>query len=289
MDPSPAEVAAPHHVLLVEDDIRFAELLQEWLQDANNTSPFNGAGFRLTHTETLTQALAQLQQAPFAVLLVDLNLPDSRGFDTFLQLATAAAAHPIIVLSGLDDETMAIQAVRHGAQDYLVKDAIDGNLLLRSMHHALERHRLHQELERLRQAQRQAREQDSLARLAGRENSPVAARMLGVQSLKKGYPDVFSGLTTRVGHLLDKLLQMRTHKVSFDVSAEMKSIAAELGFLKCGPRDVVDLYLTVLEAHATPLNQARNEAIHEESRYLAFELMGHLVALYRLHALGRSA
>src|SRR4029077_21164601 len=76
------------------------------------------------------------------VVLLDLTLPDSQGFETFTRLHTQAPDVAIVVLSGLDDETLAVRAVQEGAQDYLVKGQVDGGTILRAMRYAIERQRL---------------------------------------------------------------------------------------------------------------------------------------------------
>jgi DNA-binding NarL/FixJ family response regulator len=76
------------------------------------------------------------------VVLLDLTLPDSHGFDTFTMVHTHVPDVAIVVLSGLDDETLAVRAVQEGAQDYLVKGKVDGGAILRSMRYAIERQRL---------------------------------------------------------------------------------------------------------------------------------------------------
>jgi DNA-binding NtrC family response regulator len=73
------------------------------------------------------------------VILLDLSLPDSHGYETFTRMMAAAPDIPIVVMSGLDDETVAMQAVRAGAQDYLPKGQADGNLLARAIRYAIER------------------------------------------------------------------------------------------------------------------------------------------------------
>ncbi|MBF0339420.1 MAG: response regulator [Magnetococcales bacterium] len=280
-------VAQTVRVLLVEDDLGFASLLNEWLADMGRQhSSFPSARIIMSQVTRLSQALQELEGGSFDILLIDLNLPDSVGLETFERIRHHAVACPVIVLSGLDDEFLAIQAVRSGAQDYLVKNTIDGNLLFRSIRYALERHALNLALERVREEDRRQREQGSLDRLSERNLSRVAAQMLGIQELKRDYQDRFVNLVSRFGTVLDRQIQMRTHKVVYNISEEVKQIAAELGFLRCGPRDVVDIYLATLEQREEPVNLVKNEAIHEDCRYLAFELMGHLVSFYRPYAMG---
>jgi GAF domain-containing protein/CheY-like chemotaxis protein len=121
------------NVLLVEDSPGDTRLLQEMLAEAR------GASFELEHTQRLTTGLEKLTAGDIDVILLDLSLPDSQGFDTFAQMHAQAPQMPIIVLTGLDDEALALKAVREGAQDYLVKGQVDSNLLARAIRYAIER------------------------------------------------------------------------------------------------------------------------------------------------------
>ncbi|MBF0348386.1 MAG: response regulator [Magnetococcales bacterium] len=273
--------------LLIEDDPGFVTLVGEWLGDMErHRSSILPYPILLTQVSQLAHALEKLKLSSFDILLIDLNLPDSMGLETFERIRHFTATHPVIVLSGLDDESQAIQAVRSGAQDYLVKNTIDGNLLFRSIGYAMERHALKLALERMRESERRARELGSLDRLSERNLSRIAAEMLGIRELKRDYQDIFQQLVTRFGTVLDQQIHMRTHKVVYNISDELKQLAADLGLLRCGPRDVVDLYLATLEKREDPGYPQKNEAIHEECRYLAFELIGRLVSFYRPYAMG---
>lgn len=81
------------------------------------------------------------------VILLDLSLPDSQGLDTFIRMHTKAPEVPIVVLTGLDDETISVQAMQAGAQDYLIKGQVDSNLLVRSIRYSIERQQLLAELQ----------------------------------------------------------------------------------------------------------------------------------------------
>lgn len=121
-------------ILCIEDNAGDARLLQEMLLDAG------GDQVTLSQAPDLTQALARLQTESFDIILLDLGLPESRGLNTFSRVQEAHPELPIVVLSGLDDEAVAISAVQEGAQDYLVKKQISGGSLLRSIRYAIERH-----------------------------------------------------------------------------------------------------------------------------------------------------
>ena len=118
-------------VLLVEDNPGDVFLLQELLQEVTT------AKVELQPAEQLCEALECIARDSFDVILLDLSLPDSQGLDTFISTARQTKATPIIVLTGLNDETLALRAMQSGAQDYLVKGQVTGDLLVRSMRYAI--------------------------------------------------------------------------------------------------------------------------------------------------------
>jgi DNA-binding response OmpR family regulator len=126
-------------VLLVEDNPRDARMIREMLAEVKDD------GFSLEYAEQLSTALERLAEGGIDMVFLDLSLPDSRGFDTFAQAYARAPQVPIIVLAGLDDEEVAVRAVREGAQDYLVKGHVDSNLLVRAMSYVVERKRVEEE------------------------------------------------------------------------------------------------------------------------------------------------
>jgi two-component system sensor histidine kinase/response regulator len=137
------ENAPPIQILLIEDNPTDALLLRETLAEAPS------ARFALTHVERLGEALERLAGGGrFDVVLCDLSLPDSDGLDTFQRVHAHAPRLPIVVLSGTDDETLSLRAVQAGAQDYLVKGQVTGNLLARSIRYAIERKRTEDDLQR---------------------------------------------------------------------------------------------------------------------------------------------
>ncbi|HYX16131.1 MAG TPA: response regulator [Nostoc sp.] len=122
-------------VLLVEDNPGDVFLLQEFLKEVTTVV------VDLMPVERLSEALNYLAKELFDVILLDLSLPDSQGLETFVIAHHQAKATPIIVLTGINDETLAIRAMQEGAQDYLVKGQVTGDLLVRSMRYAIERQR----------------------------------------------------------------------------------------------------------------------------------------------------
>ncbi len=130
----------PIKVLLIEDNPGDARLMQELLSEERNTA------FDLVQVDRLTAGIETLIVGGIDIVLLDLTLPDSSGLETFVKTHTSAPHVPIIVLSGLNDEEMAVRAVREGAQDYLVKGQVDTKLLVRAMQYAIERKRAGEDL-----------------------------------------------------------------------------------------------------------------------------------------------
>lgn len=130
----------PVRILLVEDNPADACLVKEMLKDAA-TGGLASFEYDIIHAGRLSEALKYLGSEGFSVMLVDLDLPDSRGIETFLAVHKAAPSVPVVLLTGLADEAMGVKAVKEGAQDYLVKGQVDENALVRAIKYALERHR----------------------------------------------------------------------------------------------------------------------------------------------------
>ena len=118
---------------MVEDNPGDARLVREMFIDINANE------FVLTHVNTLHEALEQLRSQQFDVMLLDLSLPDAQGLEAVSQVLDLVPKQAIVILSGTNDSDLALEAVKFGAQDYLVKGQGDGNLLTRSLRYAIER------------------------------------------------------------------------------------------------------------------------------------------------------
>ena len=199
---------SPINVLLVEDNPGDARLLRETLADAGDH------GFELDRVGTLKDGLDRLAQEGVNLVLLDLSLPDSNGLDTFVRVHTEAPGIPIVVLTGLADETLAAAALREGAQDYLVKGRLDPDLLVRSMRYAIERMRadkaLRQSEERLRELavleerNRMAREiHDTLAQ----GFTGIVIQIEAAEQVMKGSPDQVSEHLNKAKGLARESLQ----------------------------------------------------------------------------------
>lgn len=125
----------PRKVLLIEDNPGDMWLIREMLQEANPDS------FEVAHTDRLSAGLARLAGEDPDLVLLDLGLPDSQGLDTLTRVVAQKPQVPIVVLTGLANEDLALRAVQFGAQDYLLKGQLNGPMLVRVMRYAMERKR----------------------------------------------------------------------------------------------------------------------------------------------------
>ncbi len=129
------------NVLIVEDNPGDAFLIEEQFRMVKTFK------YRLIHAEYLERAIAILAQDVFDVILLDLSLPDSRGIETLKNLMPQALSIPIVILTGINDEELAIEAVRNGAQDYLVKGQVRGDILIKALRYAIERKQIQEKLQ----------------------------------------------------------------------------------------------------------------------------------------------
>lgn len=172
------------NVLLIEDSPEYAGLVQQWLVAAGGEVAFN-----LNWTDTLADGLDRLAQGVVDVALLDLGLPDSYGAETYVAIHAHAPNLPVIILSSADSESLALQLIREGADDYLVKSTCTGELLVRTVRYAVIRSR----------------------RRVNRANSSrdaEKARMIGVLGAKGGV-----GTTTVACTLASSLRHLTTRKV----------------------------------------------------------------------------
>lgn len=127
-------------ILLIEDNRAEARLLQELLQMSRLRQ------FDCVHVQRLSHAIERLNQSQFDVALLDLTLPDSHGLASLQTLTQTYPSLPIVVLTNTNDDNLAIEAVRQGAQDYLVKRLVNGEVLVRSLRYAIERKQISEAL-----------------------------------------------------------------------------------------------------------------------------------------------
>ncbi|MEZ5014261.1 MAG: response regulator [Chitinophagales bacterium] len=140
------------NILLIEDNPADARLVEIYLNESVMLAP------RITKVTELRKGLLMLEENDFDIVLLDLTLPDSSGFETVMTLLREFPAQTVIVMTGLEDDSVAIRSVKAGAQDFIVKGQFDSNLLSRTISYAIERHELQLKLENYAKAIKQNEE-----------------------------------------------------------------------------------------------------------------------------------
>ncbi len=239
-------------VLLMEDNPGDARLIRELLAEGK------GGSFRLESVDRLSAGIERLASGKVDVVLLDLGLPDSQGFDTFIKVHNSVPQIPIVILSGLTDEELAAKTVRDGAQDYLVKGHVDSNLLGRSLRYAIERKRGEVELQKYRDHLEELVEQRTTELTAVNKelesfsysvSHDLRAPLRGIdgfsQALLEDYPDKLDeqgkeylqrvrSATQRMGELIDDKLNLsrvtrsEMRRETVDLSTLATKVTAEL-------------------------------------------------------------
>jgi len=169
------------HVLVIEDNAGDVRLLREMFSGEKPGS------FELTHLMRMSEAEIHLAKGGVDITLLDMGLPDGHGLDTVRRAHAAAPGVPLIILTGLDDEALAADAMTQGAQDYMIKGQIESRALPRALRHAIERHRMQAETDLIRTHQMQFKD-EFLSHVSHELRSPLTAVRQFVTILLDGLP-----------------------------------------------------------------------------------------------------
>ena len=203
------------HVLLVEDNPGDIQRIRSLLAETPSVH------FTWEHVEQLGVATEILRKEPFDLVLLDLSLPDSQGLDTFSRLYPHAICLPIVVLTNINDEPLALQAVQAGAQDYFVKGQADAEFLVRALRHAIERKHTETALRvKIRELTAMAQQFESAIKIGHELNNSLATVSLSIETLQAETQADDLKLTDlqmvqdeviRMGRLVANLLQLSHH------------------------------------------------------------------------------
>lgn len=262
-------------MLMIEDSPTDAMLLQQILEQETLID------FNIIWEKTLSDGFKIIDQGNIDVILLDLNLPDSEESATVTRAFHKAKRIPIIVLTGQDNQEAALHALHAGAQDYLVKGQIDTQLIVRSIRYTIERQKLLNDLEEGREADKRRRNDDFFLRLDKFGATRVTAQTYGLMAISQSAPELFSECVDLYKIMLRQALAQNAYKVEYELSEKLRKMAETIGFLKGGPRDVIEIYTHALRELSANATRSKIQAIMEEGRILVLELMGHLVSFYR--------
>lgn len=272
-------------ILLIEDDPGHAKLIEKFLLYSERPFLAQDLSFELVWVELLSQGIEKLTKQSFNAILLDLRLPDSDGIDTLIEIKKYARQTPIIIQTGSADETSIVKSFQLGAGGYLKKENIDTNLLMYAIRSAIEKQNYIAAIEQ-NQRQQEDLEVQELEQIGNTIRTQVTARMFGSESLRESLPDIFVELVEEYGKLMDFALEQRAYKVEHNISEHLRSLAEKLGFLKAGPRDVIELHTKTLKEKNENVTLAKTQAYVAEGRLMVLELMGYLTSYYRKYYIG---
>lgn len=265
-------------ILLVEDNEDDILLVQRLLAASPDVE--------LEMARTLEEAQRAVRQVGVDVVLLDLTLPDSSGMLTLEGLRTSGEQPPVVILTGINEEAIGLEAVKGGAQDYLVKDQLTAPLLLRSMRYAVARQRMLRTLSEISREEERLRELYALERLTGEGPSSVTARSFEIRPLRDAAPGPYEEFKNIYATILTDAFESKVFKVDHRIGDRLRRLAEDLGKYRAAPRDVVQIHLEVLQAQMQKETTGRAQAYLEEGRLLVLEFMGNLAAFYRGYFFG---
>ena len=204
-------------VLLVEDNPGDARLIRESLSDVE------GNTFDLETADRLATALRRLSAGGIDAVLLDLALPDSKGRETFSKAKAQAPTVPIIVLTGLGDEALALKMVQEGAQDYVTKIDLKGSVLSRAIRYAIEREKSEQQIRRFNE-ELEDRVQERTAELKA-INEELEAFSASVSHDLRGPLHVISGYSVMLEETYGRILDAEGRKYLQRIDASVQQMA----------------------------------------------------------------
>lgn len=200
------------HIMLVEDNPGDALIINEMLKEIYDNK------FELAHFKRVDEGLKHIEE-DFDILLLDLNLPDSHGVETFKTMNKHVPELPIIILTGLVDENLAINIVSEGAQDYLVKGQIDKQLLSKSIKYSIERKKIERDLKKSEEKYKQMVEKIESGLFVIDSNNQITyinnqmASMLGYTTDEITKQDVFQFIHKKCKNIFKKHLNLNNKDV----------------------------------------------------------------------------
>jgi DNA-binding response OmpR family regulator len=250
------------NVLIVEDSpfqAKFVALqIRELMKDMNP---------EITISHTLEETRKKMESMNFDIVLLDLNLPDSSGLETYYELNKIKKKIPVIILSSIEQKEIAVQAIKTGAQDYLYKTEAKGGPLMRAILFAIERNKQFIQL---------MDELDSLLRIGERILIPNSD-----QDSPRKSSDLFIEFEKNYKKILDIVVERRVYKNKEDFSQRIQQMAKDLCGIKADSFYILEIHYAAMfdKIHQTSAQEFR--AAMDEGRLLLIELMSQLVNIYR--------
>lgn len=265
----PIDESGTRVLLLVEDNSGDVTLVHDLLDRVAADS------LRVVHVQTLAAAVDALQTNPVDVIVLDLHLPDSAGVETVRRMHGAAGDRPIIVLTGSDEDGLALACIEAGGQDYLLKSEMHPRSLMRAIGYAISR----VQESRLRHLQRLLERYRALS--SATQGTPVTAALSGSGAVATRHPEAFETAVRAYFTLFEPYLAQLDDRVDAP-RADKERIVTLLGDAGAGPRDLLDVHVAALDRAMATFKDRHGRTVVFEGRLLALEMMGLLVDYYRV-------
>lgn len=256
-------------LLLVEDNPGDAQLVREFLAEAGREN------YRVLHASRMAEAVEVLRTTEVDVVVLDLRLPDCSGIDTVKMVRECVGQTPIVVLTGTDDEQIALDCINAGAQDYLAKAEVRTQTLKRAIGYAITRIREAQ----LRELQETVERYRAMS--SATQGTTVTAALAGSGAISLRDPDLFDSIVDDYFALFVPFLSRQIDRLEAPRAATER-IVTLIGDASGGPRDLLDIHVAALDRANEVVNDTHPRSIVFEARLLALEMMGLLVDYYRV-------
>lgn len=260
-------------ILLIEDNPGDARLIRETLKEVDNS-------FDLEHVVRLQDGLERIQKGDIGMILLDLSLPDSSGIDAYIRVHSKAKHIPIIVITGMQDEELAVKAVSTGAQDYLVKGQIEGNSLIRAIRYAILRHATRADMEGSKLKLSNGKD---LMKISSFDEDlsaqKIRAEVFSNKPISEYLPEMFEDLRNSYQAIIDRLADQE----SLNINKDLDNLIEELSTLDASPYDVMEIYSSATKTQlAATLNTdtRRRSSLVRASKHVIASLMKKMVTFY---------
>ncbi|GEO81319.1 NarL family two-protein response regulator [Pararhodospirillum oryzae] len=230
-----------------------------------------------------TEATPLAPGEPRVDLLVMVVGADIAPDDLAVAVGRRVGAAPVLVVLENGNDDLGLVAMSAGAEDWVLGSSFDPQALILRI---IWRHRAHEVSRDNAVRAGWEGEADRLGRMISGGTMTVTARSFGSTALRDVLPDLYTSSLRRLNDLVDQAVEDRIYGSGHGVDTELQALADTLGFARAGPRDVIDLYVTVLRARDSSGPAKRRAVMMEELRLLVLQLMGHLANHYRMRVMG---
>lgn len=262
-------------ILLIEDNTTDVLLLTENLQEIKNET------FSIHAVATLNLALVAHKTDEFDIVIMDLNLPDSVGLDTFVNFRKHAGNTPVILLTSVESYELGLAAVKMGAQDFMVKHHVQPNLLSHAIRYAIERSQLQDQIEKPPQPEPGQQELKILEEMLSSKHTSNASEFDSAPSLRASNPQLFASIVQIYQTVLSQGTVSQTLRVDTIMMSNLHVLGDELGRSNSDFRDILDIHTQALRQALASFSEEDSQKLLPGSRVAVLSLMGHLSEFYR--------